>query len=39
MPRIDMWKLAGVLIVTVLSALLLYPTFQYYSMPPAERLP
>jgi len=37
MTRTDQWKLLGVLVATVLSAWYLYPSFQYFRMPAAER--
>jgi protein-export membrane protein SecD len=38
MSRTDQGKLIGVLLVTAASLLLLYPSYQYYSMTPAQRL-
>ncbi|MFN8586805.1 MAG: protein translocase subunit SecD [Candidatus Eisenbacteria bacterium] len=37
MSRSDLLKLAGVVLVTVLAAWYLYPSYQYYSMTPAQR--
>jgi protein-export membrane protein SecD len=37
MMRSDQWKLAGVLLATVLSIWYLYPSFRYFSLTPAQR--
>jgi protein-export membrane protein SecD len=37
MNRTDQWKLAGVLAVTVLAAVYLYPSYRYYTLSPAAR--
>jgi SecD/SecF fusion protein len=37
MTRADQWKLAAVLIATVLSLWYLYPTYRYYSLDPTQR--
>ena len=37
MKRSQLWKLGGVLLVTVLCGVWLYPTVRYYSMTPAQR--
>ena len=38
MTRADQWKLLGVLLATALTVWYLYPSFRYYSLPPAQRL-
>ncbi len=37
MNRTDQWKLAGVLVATVLAIWFLFPSYQYYTMSPAQR--
>src|SRR5262245_23764144 len=37
MSRTDLWKLLGVIAVTAVSLWLLYPSYQYYTMTPAQR--
>ena len=37
MSRSDQWKLLGVVVATALSIWYLFPSFQYYSMTPAQR--
>jgi protein-export membrane protein SecD len=37
MSRSDQWKLAGVLVVTALALWLLYPSYSFYTMTPAQR--
>ncbi|MBI1795577.1 MAG: protein translocase subunit SecD [Candidatus Eisenbacteria bacterium] len=37
MSRTDQWKLAGVVLATLLSIYVLYPSLRYYSLKPAER--
>lgn len=37
MTRSDQWKLLGVVVATALSIWYLFPSFQYYSMTPAQR--
>ena len=37
MSRTDVWKLVGVILVTLLSLVLLYPSYQFYTMTPAQR--
>jgi len=37
MNRTDQWKLAGVLAVTAYTVWLLWPSYRYYSMTPAQR--
>ncbi|MCC6649705.1 MAG: protein translocase subunit SecD [Candidatus Eisenbacteria bacterium] len=37
MSRSDLLKLAGVVLVTILAAWYLYPSYTYYSMTPAQR--
>jgi len=37
MNRIDLWKLLGVIAATALAAYFLYPSYQFYSLTPAQR--
>jgi SecD/SecF fusion protein len=37
MSRTDQWKLAGVVLATLLSIYVLYPSIRYYSLTPAQR--
>src|SRR5262245_21913741 len=37
MSRTDQWKLAGVILATLLSVYVLYPSFRFYSLTPAQR--
>ncbi len=37
MTRSDQWKLLGVVLVTIAALWLLYPSYRYYTMTPAQR--
>jgi SecD/SecF fusion protein len=37
MTRSDQWRLAGVLLATLLAAWYLYPSYRYYTISPAQR--
>ena len=37
MSRMDQWKLLGVVAVTILAAVYLYPSYRFYSSTPAQR--
>ena len=37
MTRTDLWKLIGVVLATVVSAVVLFPSFQFYRLAPSER--